>query len=280
MIETESEMARTVRNDADTIIIPGGNSIALGPDLANQFEELQRDRARSVVQMAVLAHAVREANKNQSGEPTKEFRNWYKNFNMEKVFGSRSNFSKHASAGAVILKHKAVLARDLTQLPLRIQALYEIHDLTDEELSLCLENTFTRDSNTVTDKNQFKSPKKPKPVINPNATSKSIRTWKENWRNPPVPKTDKRTISFITITADASIYDFNKNTAAPTGKTTLEQLRRIEVAVANALAGQDSHVRMKSEIDAISDGIARRRKKVEDALSKKKIAPKRRSTKS
>lgn len=269
-------MAKTVRSDADTIIIPGGNSIVLGSALADQFVELQRDRARSVVQMAVLAYTVREANKNQSGEPTKEFRNWHKKYNMERVFGSRSNFSKHASAGAVILKHKAVLARDLTQLPLRIHALYEIHDLTDDELALCLENTYTRDSNTITDKSRFKSPKKAKPVINPQATGKTIRTWKENWRNPPVPKTDKRTISFITITADASIYDIDKNTAAATGKTTLEHLRKIEAAIAGALAGQDPHVRMKSELDAISDGVERRRKKVEDALSKKKTAPRRR----
>jgi hypothetical protein len=47
-------------------------------------------------------------------------------------------------------------------VPLSVSALYAIHDMTDEEVSPCLEDHSTRSSLTVTDKIQFpKKSKKP-----------------------------------------------------------------------------------------------------------------------
>jgi hypothetical protein len=252
--------------------IPGANTtIPLDKKLAEEFRDLKRNASKNVVQMALLAQGVRRTNKNQSGEYTKQFHEWYAEFNMEKLFGSKSNFTKYAQAGEVIVKHKAELGREMSQLPLTVSALYAIHDMTDEEVSLCLEDHYTRSSITVTDKSQFKRQSKtPQPVINPNATAGSITSWLHKWRNPPVPSTDKRRLEFITIKADATIYDFDRTEGSFAGQTTVDQLKAIQEKIVALLKGEDAHVLMVSKLLDIANGHEKRREAAMNATSKKK----------
>ncbi len=76
----------------------------------------------------------------------------------------------------VIRRHQEQRDREILQLPLSVNALYAIHDITDEEVALCLEDPYTRSSISVTDKSQFGKLKEPQLVIHPHATGGSITT--------------------------------------------------------------------------------------------------------
>ena len=81
--------------------VPGENKVSLDRTLAEEFRELKRNASKNLVQMALLAQGVRATNKNQSGDYTKQFHEWYAEFNMEKLFGSKSNFTRYAQVGEV-----------------------------------------------------------------------------------------------------------------------------------------------------------------------------------
>jgi len=82
--------------------VPGVNkTIPLNRTLAEEFRDLKRNASKNLVQMALLAQGVRATNKNQSGDYTKQFKEWYAEFNMEKLFGSKSNFTRYAQVGEV-----------------------------------------------------------------------------------------------------------------------------------------------------------------------------------
>ena len=97
--------------------VPGENKIPLDRTLAEEFRDLKRNASKNLVQMALLAQGVRATNKNQSGDYTKQFHEWYAEFNMEKLFGGKSNFTRYAQVGEVIAKQKAKLRREISQLP-------------------------------------------------------------------------------------------------------------------------------------------------------------------
>ena len=105
-----------VPDDLD-LTIPGENRIPLDQKLAEEFRDLKRNASKNVVQMALLGQGVRMSSKNQSGDYTKQFHEWYAKFNMDKIFGSKSNFTKYAQAGEVLVRHKAKLGREISQLP-------------------------------------------------------------------------------------------------------------------------------------------------------------------
>jgi hypothetical protein len=270
-----NDMWKNARVPDDLDLTPPGENktIPLDRTLAEEFRDLKRNASKNVVKMALLAQGVRATNKNQSGDYTKAFHEWYAEFKMENLFGSKSNFTKYAQAGEVIVKHKADLGREISQLPLSVSALYAIHDMTDEEVSLCLEDHYTRTNITVADKSQFKKQsKKPQPVINPNATAASITTWLKKWRNPPVPSTEKRRLEFTTIKADTTVFDFDKSEGSFAGQTTVEQLKAIHEKIVVALKGEDVHVSLSSkilghraEIQEEEAGCGRRRFKKEDS---------------
>jgi hypothetical protein len=251
--------------------VPGENKVSLDRTLAEEFRELKRNASKNLVQMALLAQGVRATNENQSGDYTKQFHEWYAEYNMEKLFGSKSNFTRYAQVGEVIVKQKANLGREISQLPLSVNALYAIHDMTDDEVSLCLEDHYTRSSITVIDKSQFvKKSKKPQPVINPNATAASITSWLNKWRKPTVPSTDKRRLEFITIKADATVYDFDKSEGSFAGRTTVDQLKAIQEKIVALLKGEDAHVLVVSKLSDIAKGHEKRKQAAMDAASKKK----------
>jgi hypothetical protein len=244
--------------DPDELIIPGGNQATLSTALAEQFQSLSRKSREALIAMCLLANAVRTANKDQSGNYNKSFHEWYSKHNMDKVFGSKSNFSRYADAGVVVAKHKAVLGKELSQLPLSVAALCEIHDMTDEEIELCWNDTYKR-ATLLAPKEEWttKSKTKKEPVINAHATAASIKSWKKAWRSPPVEKADKRNLPFITIFADYSIYDIDKH-GTLNGNTTIEDLEKINSSIKTILAGKDSQVRFESKMDSIKDSQQKR----------------------
>ncbi len=106
--------------------VPGENKVSLDRTLAEEFRDLKRNASKNLVQMALVAQGVRATNKNQSGDYTKQFHEWYAEFNLEKLFGSKSNFTRYAQVGEVIVKQKANFGREISQLPLSVNALYAI----------------------------------------------------------------------------------------------------------------------------------------------------------
>ena len=237
--------------DPDELIIPGGNQATLSTELAVEFQSFSRKIRESFIKMCLLANAVRTANKDQSGNYNKSFHEWYSKHNMDKVFGSKSNFSRYADAGVVVAKHTAVLGKELSQLPLSVAALCEIHDMTDEEIELCWNDTYKR-ATLLTPKEEWtiKSKTKKEPVINAHATAASIKSWKKAWRSPPVEKADKRNLPFITIYADYSVYDLDEK-GHPKGNTKIEDLEKINNNIQTILEGKDSQVRFESKMDFI-----------------------------
>ncbi len=263
------DMWKNARPDDLDFSVPGENkTVPLDQKLAEEFRELKRNSSKNLVQMALLAYGVRKTNKNQSDDYTKQFHEWYSQFNMDKIFGSKSNFTKYAKAGEVIVRHKEGLGRETSQLPLSISVLYAMHDMTDDELALCLEDHYTRSSVTITENAQFTRPKSPQPVINPYATAASISKWLKNWRNPPVPSTDTRRVEFITIKADATVFEFDKGEGLSMGKTTVDQLKRIQEKIVAALKDEDVHVLMNSKLLDIEKRFEKNKKAAMDAASK------------
>ena len=265
----------------DVFVMPGANRVTLTGELAEDFRNLRREAAGKVVEMCVLAHAVRAANINQSGDYNKSFSDWYSQNNMDRVFGGRPNFTKYASAGQVIFNNQKLLGKDLSQLPLAVSALYEIHDMTPDEMALCVEDHYTRDSITVTDKIQYKKKyKKPTPVIHGNATAASIKNWIKNWRTPPKTKSENRTVPFIQIFAHGSVYNMDKNTFEPTGKVTVTQLEEIQNAIIKTLGKTDEYIRVNSDFEKIKEGVTRRRNAAQKKMTKKLKMPIRKSSRS
>jgi hypothetical protein len=250
--------------------IPGSNRTQLTGGLADEFRSLGKKAKRNLIEMALLAAGVRENHKNASGGYNKAFHDWYSKNRMDEVFGTKSNFSKYASAGTAIVRHNTVLGGSIDQLPLSISALYVLHDMSDEEAKLCMEDHFARKDASVTDKAQFKrKAKKPQLVINPAATAGSINSWLKKWRNPPVPVTDTRRLGYITIKADLSVYDFDVS-GSFAGKTSVEQLEAIEKKVRDALVGEAEHVLVESKLHDIKTTQKKRHDAAVDAAAKKK----------
>lgn len=257
---------------ADKLVfdMPGSNQVGnlsqLGQQVAEVFKDYKEHATTNLVKMAVLADGVRQANLNQRKTYSDAFHTWYEKFNMDKVFGSKSNFSKYADAGVVITKFKSKLEDKFAQLPLKISVLYVISDMTDDELDHALTDHYIKDPK---DHRSIKTKsKKPQPVINPTATAASISSWLKKWRNPPVPSTEKRRVPFLMIKADATVFDFDKK-GNPTGATSIADLERIYQKLETALKGEEAHVLADFKFFDIKQGQEKRHLAALDKSKKK-----------
>ena len=134
-----------------------------------------------------------------------------------------------------------------------------------------LEDHYTRTSIIETDLSQYKKKsKRPEPIIDPHATAASITSWLNKWRNPPVPSKDKRRVEFITIKADASLFDFDKGDGSFTGKTTVDQLKALEEKIVALVKAEEAHVLMLSKLPDIAKRYEKSKLSAMDAASKKK----------
>ena len=93
-------------------------------------------------------------------------------------------------AGEVISRFEQRFNQHFDKLPTSREALKSIGNLSDDELALCLENTYRRTVVTAPG-NEWSCLKKAKPVVCPSATAAAIDNWRENWRQPKVRSTEK-----------------------------------------------------------------------------------------
>lgn len=251
--------------------LPGDNVIsALGDELSNRFITYNKQASQNRIKIALLAAKVKQKHSNQSNKfetgKTTPFYSWFQNNSLDKVFGSTSNFSKYAAVGDLLLKHKKQLGRDVGQLPSTITALYAISRMNDDEIELCLEDYYTRKNNSISEKKDFdKKYKKPQPVINPHATEASINKWRNDWYNPPQKPTDTRRLSFITIKADNTIYEFNKVDGKHKGKLSIETLNDIHEKIKQAV---DNIVKSHTDVLLVEDFLP----KIQETYEKRKTS--------
>lgn len=266
----EHEIWKNPEIDEIVFKVPGPNVTGdlKKPDqkLAQAFQGYKRKSTENLVTMALLAHATRKANMTITGDYTKEFNIWYAKYNMEKIFGKRSNFSKYADAGFILDYFKDKLKKQIDILPLNISALGTIKHFTEEELKLALEDHWIKDPK----KNYEirRKDKRPSPIINPEATKSSLDAWLHKWRNPPVLSTEKRRLPFLSINAHGSVYDFDSSGNFK-GTTTVADLERIDKKIRNALKGEEQHILYNSLFIHIKEAQEKRRLRILDSKSTK-----------
>jgi hypothetical protein len=202
--------------------------------------------------LAKLAYDIHSNHISESGKKyDAEFEKWWRDHSIESLFGSRSNWSRWKDAGAAISKVEARFSKHATKLPISVDALYAVSQLTDDELALCLENTYTRTSVT-TDRLGWRYPKKPKPLINPSVTGSKIRTWSKKWRDPSIKQpSDPRRLVLATVKIHGSFFDFDPNTAAPIGTLNKDDVRNLAKKLTDALSGQDAVVLVENHVEQL-----------------------------
>jgi FtsZ-binding cell division protein ZapB len=257
------------------------NSIALDKALADKLTELKATERTAATASALFAATIRNQYMDASGKKyAPEFVAFWKKFSMEKRFGSLQNFSKYANAGDAIEKVRAQFDKYEKNLPTTLTALYEFAQLTDEEMELCLETTYSRPEVT-SDRTKWKSPKAPKPLITPSVTAGAIKSWRMNWRNPKAPNTDKRRLKIAEIKVHGSLFDFKDG--KPQGIISLEKLAEITEAIKKVISDfPDTIIRLDLEDEKLKEGYNKRlakeleksKKKAEELKKNKAEKPK------
>lgn len=235
------------------------NKIELNQKLKDQFEELFGAARKSIMEQVKLASLVRNQYLDANGRKyAPEFQAFWKDYSMDGLFKSLSNFTKYASAGDAISKVEKRFEQHFNRLPMTINALYEISQLSDDQLELCLQNTYKRFEIT-SDRSKWKSLKKPKPLINPQATAAEISNWRKNWINPKTVATDKRRLKLAEVYVHGSLYDFDRKTAEFIGKITKEYIKTISDTLVDAIGKFDEDlVRLDLNDEALCRGHDKR----------------------
>ncbi len=258
------------------------NKIPLNKELADKITGLLGNIRTSTVELATIAANIRNQYLDVSGRKYDgEFQSFWKNFAMEKNFGSQANFTKYANAGDAIGLVRAQYETYEKRLPTTLTALYEFSQLTQEEMELCFENTFTR-TEVTSDRSKWKSPKKPKPLITPSTQSGAIKAWRTNWRNPKPLETDKRRLKIAEINVHGSLYDFKAG--KPTGILDIETISKIADAIKKAVSQfpeeiirldlNDEKLRVGYEKRQAADAAKEQKKAADAKKNEKKTKPK------
>jgi hypothetical protein len=251
------------------------NKIELNQDLKEKFEGLFGVARRSVLEQVKLASLLRNQYLDETGRKyDPAFQAFWKDFSMNDLFKSLSNFTKYAAAGDAISKVEKRYEQHFKKLPMNVAALYEVSQLSDEELELCLHDTYKRFEIT-SDRAKWKSNKKPRPLINPQTTAAEISSWRKNWNNPKAAATDKRRLKLAEIYVHGSLYDFDRKTANFIGQITKEYVQGISDALVAAVGKFDSElIRLDLKDEALYSGHDKRSaaaiKAVEEAKTKTK----------
>ena len=249
------------------MVMTTGDLVPLDAGLKEQFQKLFRAVKRNTPALAKQAFQIHSEHYLRTDRKyDKDFEAWWEAHELEQVFGSRNNWTKWYRAGEALEKVHAQFENCANKLPTTRDALYEIAFLQPEELRLCLENRYTRSSVTQPEA-EWKRPTKPQPVINPGATAGSIRSWRKNWREPRQPRTDKRTLPFITIQIHRSLYDFDKS-GQPTGVIAAGQAVEINQKIIDLLKPLDVFVRIDSKLEHLLEDYDKRRVAAEKRMEK------------
>ena len=235
-----------------------GNLVPLDAELREKFQDLFRSIKKNTFAIAKQAFQIHSEHYSRTDRKyDKDFELWWEIQGLEKVFGSRGNWTKWYRAGEAIEKVHVQFGKYADRLPTTRDALYEIALLQPDELRLCLENRYTRSSITQPEA-EWKHPKRLQPVIHPGAAASSIQSWRKNCREPPQPRADKRTLPFITIHIHRSLYDFDKS-GQPTGLIAPGQAVEINQKVVDLLKPLDAFVRVDSKLEHLLEGYDKRR---------------------
>jgi hypothetical protein len=250
------------------------NAPALGQEQVEQISVYLSDIRRNTIDLAKYAYDIHSRHIQDNGKYDAAFRKWWNDYSLGGIFGSAANWSRWHQAGSAISKVDSRFSSHTTKLPTTLDALYAIAQLTDEELELCLENTYSR-SEITSDRSKWKAPKKPKPVINPSSSAASIRGWVKKWRTPPQKaKSDPRRLVLATIKIHGSLFDFDKDGNA-TGKVTKKQVRKWAKQIRSLFARQASSVRVDVKDDELCAGWDKRQaQSAERAVKRKKLKEK------
>jgi hypothetical protein len=251
------------------MVMTTGNLVALDAELKEQFQQLFRAVKRNTIALAKQAYQIHAEHYSRTNRGyDKNFEVWWEAQGLEQVFGSRGNWTKWYRAGEAIEKVHAQFENYANKLPTTRDALYEIAFLQPEELRLCLQNRYTRSSVTQPEA-EWKRPTKPQPVINPGATASSIRRWRRTWREPRQPRTDKRTLPFITIQIHRSLYDLDKS-GQPAGLIAPGQAVEINQKIIDLVKPLDAFVRIDSKLEHLLEDYDKRRVAAEKRMKKAK----------
>ncbi len=239
-------------------------SILLNQALLDKFKQFHKNIRTNTIAMAELAYDVAQASVIGSmdgarWEYKKEFKSWWSTFSAQTVFGSESNFTKYAKAGAAIRKVHTRFEHKSDQLPITLTALYEISQLSDTEMTLCLDNTYSRTS-LIEPESSWKKPKRARPLINAQVSASAIKTWRKNWNNPPVAKTEKRRVQSHTVFVHGSVYNLDSS-HQPAGPMTKEILDSLHTDILDVIKKHDPDsklIRLESNTLKISEGIIKR----------------------
>ena len=235
------------------------NTIKLDKDLADKLVEMLGNTRTPVVELAKFAATIRNQHLDSTGNKYDgDFQAFWKNHGMEKKFGLLPNFTKYANAGDAIGKVQAQYETHEKKLPVTLSALYEFSQLHDDEMLLCLENTYSR-TEVTNDRTKWKQPRKPKPLITPSVQAGAIKAWRTNWRNPKAPVTDKRRLKIAEIKVHGSLYDFKGG--KHTGSLSIETMVQISEALKRAVAQfPEAVIRLDLEDEKLKHGYEKRLK--------------------
>ncbi len=230
--------------------IPGSNALTLSPELARDIKErFSRDRDNRF-HIFLIAAGMRKKylvkSENKKDAYSSEFRMWYTDNGMPKLFGQlESSFVKYAAAGAVIqfvadggyLNSEDRLVEYgpidtspyLDALPVTVTALYELSLIKEKIDGKTFRALFTcKPTRKSLNQNLSSSQTDEKhPVIHPHATASELALWLKNWGDPPqptLPRSDKRTLMLAAITVSGELFDFAKD-GEHIGKVKLEEVK-------------------------------------------------------
>lgn len=262
------------------------NKIPLNKELADRISTLIGNVRKSVIELAALAADVRNQYLDASGRKyDREFEAFWKAHDMDGKFGTRATFTKYANVGDVVHKVQAQFEPYADRLPVTMTALYEISQLTNEELGLCLVDTYRRTEVTADQSKWTKSKKKPRPLIHPHVQAGVIAGWRKRWRNPIPPDTDKRRMTVAEVKIHNSLTSFRKD-GSHSGSVNLDDLDAITEALRAALSGFSSELfRLDLHDEKLKDKYKKEEQKAEakakalDEAAKKKPARKKKVSK-
>lgn len=239
------------------------NKITLDRELVDELVLFQKNIRDNTISMAEKAFGIRSQYLLEGGRKyDAAFEKWWSAYKLDKVFGKRSNFTKWASAGEAL--EQAKIDKYRNRLPTTMTALYEVSQLSPDELKLGIQDTFTRESLTSDPKGR----KKPSPLIHPEVTAAEIKSWRTRWRNPKPKSTEKRRLPYATIKVHGSLYDFD-NKGTHSGILTIEKLKQIHDALIKAMKPFDECVLLETKLNELTEAFHKRQDRAELLASKK-----------
>jgi hypothetical protein len=244
------------------------NMTTLDRSLKDEFSGYHKAILKNTVAMATRAYEIHCENLSTDGKKyDAKFEDWWKSFGLDEVFGGRSSWTKWHRAGEAIARVKARFDEYSDEMPSARDALYEVAMLDEQELRLCVQDTYTRKSITAPEA-EWQRPKNPKPVINPGATAASIRSWRGRWRAPQQPRSDSRNLQFLTIKVDRSLYDFDSATGEFDGRIEPATLGALYNDILNTVEPFRDAVWIDSNLGKLMDEHDKRQLAAADAIGK------------